>query len=584
MGFWRELSRRIGVGCVVLALAGPAAGAPNTSKAPSAQKQRDAKKHATAGSAALGKGDAETAVRELSLAAELAPDVDILMNLARAHRLNGDNAKARSTLEALLADSRLPASKRPQVESELAQVKAKLSTLKLEIAEPGATVRVDDREVGTTPLAPLDLPAGSHDVSVSKAGFVTVTRKVALAPGENKISVELAREVTTGHLTVNATGDETLHLFIDDKDAGLLPFQGDLPPGTYKVRGAGPKAQTAEQVVRIEQGQSLVVSLLSNAAPGQVRVSAGDPDASIYIDDQFLAKGTYEGELPSGRHQLRVERPGYQPYLQPLDVSPTERVVIDQIAYVALAAAGGGKAEPQYEGVYVNVGLLGLFGAGSTSELASDCPANATGGVCDSFNPAGGGLGVRVGYSFGWFALEGILLGGADAATTEATYEFGTTPDTGDYYGVARNEDYAFVRYGFGGGLGARATSESSPFRFSGGLSGLLLWRTAQYARATTTRGGIPDATDNSSDTTDYVAPGLLADVGAMIGSTPGAKFHFGLALLVEFAPNEVTVPGEYGHLGGMPMNQEPYGTPEVDITRGTQVMVGPFLAAQFGH
>jgi hypothetical protein len=573
----------VGVGSVVLALSAPAAAAPDVApKSSSAQKQRDAKKHANAGATALGKGDAETAVRELTLAAELAPDVDILLNLARAHRLNGDNPKARATLEALLADSRLTSSKRTQVEAELQQVKAKISTLKLEVAEAGATVRVDGREVGVTPLAPLELPAGSHEVSVSKAGFVTQTRTATLGPGENKVSVELAREVSTGRLIVNATDDATLHLFIDDKDSGPLPFKGELPPGTYKVRGVGPKAQTAVQEVRIEQGQSVMISLVSTAAPGHVRVSAGDPEASIYIDDTLLAKGMYEGELPSGRHQLRVERPGYQPYLQPLEVTPTERVVIDQIAYLPLAAQA--KDESKYEGIFVNVGLLGLFGAGSTSELATDCPANAAGGGCDSLNPAGGGLGVRVGYSFGWFGLEGVLLGGADAATTEANYQFGTTQEVADYYGVARNEDYAFIRYGFGGGAGARVTSEHSLFRFSGGLSGLLLWRTAQYVRATTTSGGISDADEHNSETNSYVAPGLMADVGGLLGSTPGVKFHFGLALLVEFAPNEVTVPSEYTTLGGPPMSREAYGTPDVDITRGTQVMVGPFLAAQFGH
>jgi hypothetical protein len=585
MGSLRGLFDRLGVGSLVLALALPAAAAPESNKPKAGStKQRDAQRHAKAGAAALGRGEAQTAVRELTLASELAPDVDILLNLARAHRLNGDNQKARVTLEGLLADSRLTSAKRSQVEAELAEVKAKLTTLKLEVSEAGASVRVDDRDVGTTPLAPLELPSGSHELSVSKPGFVTATRKLTLGAGETRIALELAREVVTGRLIVNATGDQTLHLFIDDKDAGLLPFQGDLPPGTYKLRGAGPKAQTATQEVRVEPGQSIVVSLLSSAAPGQVRVSTGDPEASIYLNDSFLAKGNYEGELPSGRHQLRVERPGYQPYLQALDVAPTERVVIDQIAYTPLGDARAERDQPKYEGVFVNVALLGLFGAGSTSELARDCPANSAGGACDSINPAGGGLGVRVGYSFGWLALEGVLLGGADAASTQATYEFGTTSGLGDYYGVARDEDYAFVRYGFGAGAGARVTSEHSVFRFSGGLSGLLLWRTAQYVRATTTRQGIPDAQDQTSDTTNYVAPGLLADIGGLLGSTPGVKFHFGLALLVEFAPSEVTVPGEYTTLGGTPMSRQAYGTPEVDVTRGAQVMLGPFLAAQFGH
>jgi hypothetical protein len=181
--------------------------------------------------------------------------------------------------------------------------------------------------------------------------------------------------------------------------------------------------------------------------------------------------------------------------------------------------------------------------------------------------------------------FEGILLGSVDVSTTEANYEFGTPPELGDYYGVARNEQYAFIRYGFGGGVGARFTSEDQLLRFSGGLSGVLLWRTAQYTRATTSTEGIADATDDTSETESYVNPGVMTDIGVMIGSTPGIKFHAGITFLVEFAPERVAVPGIESGLGGfMPGSTEPYGTPEVDVSREAQFMFGPFLAMQIGR
>ena len=583
----RRIGRGLGFGLALcaLGLAGPAIGAPTSS----ASKQKEAKQHAAAGSQALSRADTETAVRELTTAAAIAPDADILLSLARAHRLNGQPAKARDVLEQLSANygSKLSSAKRAEVEAELTAVKAKLSTLKLDIAEAGATVRVDDKEVGTTPLAAaIELGAGSHDISVSKAGFVTATRRVDLGAGETRVAIELAREVATGKLIVTTTSEEPLHLFLNDKDVGTLPFQADLPPGVYKLRAAGQKARTPTQTVSVEVGQSVTASLAASALPGNVRISAGDPDAAIYVDDHLVGKGAWQADLPAGSHTLRIERPGYQPYLQPLEVNPTERVVIDQISYrPELKTLEGQKQAPDYEGVYVNVALLGMFGAGSTNEVARDCPANAAGGTCESTRPAGGGLGVRVGYSFGWFALEGVVLGGADVATTKAAYDYGTTPELGEYYGAARDERYAFVRYGYGGGIGARVISEHSTLRFSGGLTGALLGRTAQYVRATTTRGGVPDAEDHTSESTSYLSPALMTDVGILIGSTPGVKFHAGLALLVEFAPDHVSVPATSSNFGGNnPMDRLSYGTPELDISRGTQVVVGPFLAMQFGH
>jgi hypothetical protein len=112
------------------------------------------------------------------------------------------------------------------------------------------------------------------------------------------------------------------------------------------------------------------------------------------------------------------------------------------------------------------------------------------------------------------------------------------------------------------------------------------MWRTAQYTRATNSTEGIPDAVDDTSETESYVNPGAMTDIGVMIGNTPGIKFHVGVTFLVEFAPSRVPVPGIDSQLGGfMPEGpSEPYGTPEVDVSREAQFMVGPFLAMQIGR
>src|SRR5262245_1323154 len=99
---WYRVRRGLSVSLVlaVSGLAQPLAAAP----AASSSQQREAKQHAAAGADALQKGDAETAIREFSTARDLAPSAEILLNLARAYRANGDYVQAKAVLESLLAD------------------------------------------------------------------------------------------------------------------------------------------------------------------------------------------------------------------------------------------------------------------------------------------------------------------------------------------------------------------------------------------------------------------------------------------------------------------------------------------------
>lgn len=67
------------------------------------------------------------------------------------------------------------------------------TTLLLAINVDDAEVAIDGRQVGTSPLAPLDLPPGRHTISVSARGFAPWSRMVEVAPAESaRVNVDLA--------------------------------------------------------------------------------------------------------------------------------------------------------------------------------------------------------------------------------------------------------------------------------------------------------------------------------------------------------------------------------------------------------
>lgn len=72
--------------------------------------------------------------------------------------------------------------------------------------------------------------------------------------------------------------------------------------GTHVIRIVKPLYETYEQEVIVNDSITNYIrpNLVSNS--GNVRLNVADKEASIYIDDQFVAKGAFEGKLGTGRH------------------------------------------------------------------------------------------------------------------------------------------------------------------------------------------------------------------------------------------------------------------------------------------
>lgn len=93
--------------------------------------------------------------------------------------------------------ARDPAEPRRRLEQGLALAQARVATFNVQSNVAGATVLVDGREVGLTPLAqPLFLEPGTHRFEASREGYRAVTLNQAAPAGSStEVSLELTREV-----------------------------------------------------------------------------------------------------------------------------------------------------------------------------------------------------------------------------------------------------------------------------------------------------------------------------------------------------------------------------------------------------
>jgi hypothetical protein len=81
----------------------------------------------------------------------------------------------------------VPLSRREQVQAQVALLESKLGELTVTSDQSGALIRIDDREVGRTPLfEPVRLAAGAHRVTASLPDGAQVTRQVTVSEGDRQ--------------------------------------------------------------------------------------------------------------------------------------------------------------------------------------------------------------------------------------------------------------------------------------------------------------------------------------------------------------------------------------------------------------
>src|SRR5690349_7315335 len=140
----------------------------------------------------------DEALAEFQRAFELSPRYQVLFNIAQVHYQLNEYAEALRTFERYLSEGgrEIPAERRAYVGHELSALRERVGTLEVVTDVSGASVLLDDHELGTTPLDPVLVDIGRHVVRVERRGHQTMTRRLNLASGQ-VVRLELALEPIT---------------------------------------------------------------------------------------------------------------------------------------------------------------------------------------------------------------------------------------------------------------------------------------------------------------------------------------------------------------------------------------------------
>lgn len=401
------------------ASATPDASASAAPAADEAQKKEEAKEHFLKGVSLMQEEQWEAAYVEFTASLALFPTRNARKNAAVCLRQLGRFAEALDMYELLLKEfaAQLPPADAEQVNKAVNDLKGLVGYLSIESNVAGATVIVDSKQRGTTPIAPVRVSQGTHVIRVFKEGYLPFETTQAVL-GKQTVPVQANLEVLSrsGRISIIEESGAEAEVFIDGAPKGKVgkqPYEERIAPGLHWVvlKGEG-KLGTQPAPVNVQVDQTFVLRLRLEELPGEARIETDPVGSNIILDGVPVGQGSWEGRLRVGQHKIDATSEGYFRTTKTFEVGAdgkaTVKVALDRDENSPFWTKG--RTRPISIGLFGS-GFYGPFGLGSDYERScgvagTDCyertrPFGGMGAVFAGYEVAPGlSLEVQLGYAY----------------------------------------------------------------------------------------------------------------------------------------------------------------------------------------
>jgi hypothetical protein len=217
----------------------------------------------------------------------------------------------------------------------------------------GATVDIDGRPSGRTPLSLDSVKPGAYKITVSKSGYASETRRIEVGAGSHA-SLDVKLTPSQGFLTVTST-PQGANILINGVDTGKVsPAEFTLDPSAQSIVVRKEGYLDAQTEIKLNAGQTV------NYAPSlreagrtdnikavggftkifgggtahgmaRIEVKTRPEGAQIIINGKPYEKTTpVTLQVGPGNYDLRLQKEGYQPVLKSVTVNGEEKLKIDE--------------------------------------------------------------------------------------------------------------------------------------------------------------------------------------------------------------------------------------------------------------
>ena len=344
------------IACLALS---PAAYA-QTAEKPTAAQIKEAKKEASEAAKLIKKKQYAEALPKLQSAYAVDPTPATLAQIGLCQRELGQLVEAYATFDALKAHEKATAKDKKNAEKNLEELAKLTGLVRVTVSEADATVSLDGKALGAEQLASaIRVHPGKHTVAVTKEGFESFQQEFEVAGGgEANIEAKLVAEVKTARVRVAEKDGKEVRVFIDGKEVGPAPWEGELDPGQHTIEVRGSNVASPKETIEVAAKQKVELELDASVLQGSVKVTAQPAEAIVLIDGNQVTL-PFEGNLDVGTHRIEVSAPGYEPVTREIvvtaDQPAVEEFVLTAVGEQVVEESGGRIVKP---GILLGIGFL----------------------------------------------------------------------------------------------------------------------------------------------------------------------------------------------------------------------------------
>ena len=190
----------------------------------------------------------------------------------------------------------------------------------------GATVLIDGRAVGETPLQEVEIPAGSRRVRFEHERYLPLEKLVEVEGFGHKLQLQVELAPAWAAVTLRTEPAGAI-LLVDGKELGLTPLTLELIAGRHRLVFTKKDFTSLEADLAVEANQALAPPAYRlDPSPATLGVSSVPAGASVTVAGAYKGLTPLSLTLPSGREQeLRLTLAGHLPASRKLRLEPEEQ-------------------------------------------------------------------------------------------------------------------------------------------------------------------------------------------------------------------------------------------------------------------